>query len=70
MKNSYPFGLMELEFSGVKVSGTRAFDEKFYVLIENLWQSPDSGYCISTALEGLSLLQQRRQFQCQLWDLK
>lgn len=57
MKNSNVFGLMKLEFSCARVSGTRAFDEKFYVLIQSLWQKPNSGYCVSTALKGLSLLQ-------------
>lgn len=47
-------GVTELEFISARVSDTGAFDEKFYVLIQSLWQKPDSGYHISMALKGLT----------------
>lgn len=69
VKNSYVFGLTRVECHCASLSGTGASDEKFYVLIQRLWKTPDSGYLISTAPKGLtdiSSVIQRLQFQCQL----
>lgn len=52
----YHTGLTDLEFICARVPGTGVFDEKFYVLIQILWQKPDFGYHISTALKGLTVV--------------